>query len=99
MLYPLPRQDAARLTGTDRQTLRDWVHRYNEAGIVGLRSRKPPPERAAKLPLNKKAQLHQWVLGGPNPEEHKAVRWRRVDLRGEVARRFSVTVCERAIGK
>ena len=25
--------------GMDRQTLRDWVHRYNQAGIAGLRDR------------------------------------------------------------
>jgi len=25
---------AARLAGMDRQTLRDWVHRYNEGGIA-----------------------------------------------------------------
>ena len=28
------RLDAARQSGMDRQTLRDWVHRYNEAGVV-----------------------------------------------------------------
>ena len=26
------REDAARSTGMDRQTLRDWVHRFNMAG-------------------------------------------------------------------
>ena len=36
------RLDAARQTGMDRQTLRDWVHRYNQAGFDGLASRKPP---------------------------------------------------------
>jgi transposase-like protein len=35
------RLDAARQAGMDRQTLRDWVHRYNDAGIDGLVSRKP----------------------------------------------------------
>ena len=30
------REDAARLTGMDRQTLRDWVHRYNADGVAGL---------------------------------------------------------------
>ena len=30
------REDAARLCGMDRQTLRDWVHRYNKAGLDGL---------------------------------------------------------------
>jgi transposase len=36
------RQDGARLTGMDRQTLRDRVLRYNADGIAGLLSRKPP---------------------------------------------------------
>ena len=30
------REAAARLCGMDRQTLRDWVHRYNEASVEGL---------------------------------------------------------------
>src|SRR3954464_11634417 len=30
---------AARAAGMDRQTLRDWVHRYNAEGIEGLRDR------------------------------------------------------------
>jgi transposase len=36
------RLDAARQTGMDRQTLRDWVLRYNKHGVDGLTSRKPP---------------------------------------------------------
>jgi transposase len=31
------RADAARIGGMDRQTLRDWVHRFNKAGPDGLR--------------------------------------------------------------
>ena len=30
------RSDAARQCGMDRQTLRDWVHRFNEEGLDGL---------------------------------------------------------------
>ena len=26
----------------DRQTLRDWVHRYNAEGLAGLKNRKAP---------------------------------------------------------
>jgi transposase len=33
------REEAARLSGMDRQTLRDWVHRYNADGVAGLSSR------------------------------------------------------------
>ena len=29
------RAEAARAAGMDRQTLRDWVHRYNEEGLPG----------------------------------------------------------------
>ena len=32
----MSRADAARIGGMDRQTLRDWVHRFNEAGPDGL---------------------------------------------------------------
>ncbi len=33
------RTDAAQAAGMDRQTLRDWVHRYNAEGFAGLRDR------------------------------------------------------------
>ena len=94
----LPRLDAARQAGMDRQTLRDWVHRYNEAGPVGLVSRKPPGA-AAKLNPAQMAELREVVIAGPDPDIHKVIRWRCVDLRDEVSRRFSVNVPERTIGK
>ena len=34
-----PRSEAADQTGMDRQTLRDWVHRYNDMGITVWGSR------------------------------------------------------------
>jgi transposase len=92
------RLDAARQTGMDRQTLRDWVHRYNADGVDGLISRKPPGA-AGKLSKAQMAELRVLVLAGPDPKIHKVVRWRCIDLRNEVARRFSVTVPERTIGK
>ena len=36
------RTEAAEFSGMDRQTLRDWVHRYNDEGIDGLKSRSAP---------------------------------------------------------
>ena len=33
------RTAAARVCGMDRQTLRDWVHRYNAEGLEGLTNR------------------------------------------------------------
>ena len=42
VLEGVPRQQAAAQCGMDRQTLPDWVHRYNEGGVAGLRSRSCP---------------------------------------------------------
>ena len=41
------REEAARYAGMDRQTLRDWVHRYNEEGLAGLHDRRRPGAEAA----------------------------------------------------
>ena len=36
------RETAAATCGMDRQTLRDWVHRYNAEGLAGLSNRRAP---------------------------------------------------------
>lgn len=92
-----PRTEAAALNGMDRQTLRDWVHRYNEAGIRGLKSRRRPGRAPLLTPLQK-AELLDLVITGPDPEIHGVVRWRCVDLQAQVERRFSVKVHVNTIG-
>jgi transposase len=92
------RTEAAELNGMDRQTLRDWVHRYNAEGIEGLKSRQAPG-RAPSLSESQMAELRELVIEGPDPEVHGVVRWRCVDLRAEVARRFLVEVHENTIGR
>jgi transposase len=98
VLEETSRLDAARQTGMDRQTLRDWVVRYNEQGVDGLASRKPPGA-AAKLSAAQMSELRDLVLAGPDPKTDKIVRWRCVDLREAVTQRFCVTVPERTIAK
>ena len=93
------RLEAARSAGMDRQTLRDWVHRYNELGLDGLRNR---PNRGApprKLAAAQEQQVAAWVRQGPDRERHKVVRWRLIDLRDEIARKFGVQLHERTVGK
>jgi transposase len=92
------RAEAAELNGMDRQTLSDWVHRHNAAGIDGLKSRLPP---GAAPPLSdaRKTELRALVVKGPDPEKDKVIRWRRVDLQEEITRRFSVRVHENTVGK
>jgi transposase len=98
VLEGMPRQQAAEKCGMDQQTLRDWVHRYDEGGVAGLRSRSSPG-RAPRLTPEQKAELRALVVAGPDPERDKVVRWRCVDLRAEVARRFGVELRESTIGE
>jgi transposase len=93
-----PRTEAAEQNGMDRQTLSDWVHRYNAAGIDGLKSRHPPGA-APLLSEAEKAELRALVVTGPDPEKDKVIRWRCLDLQEEIARRFSVRVHESTVGK
>ncbi|HVX56737.1 MAG TPA: IS630 family transposase [Candidatus Saccharimonadales bacterium] len=98
VLEGVSRAEAAERCGMQRQTLRDWVHRYNAIGTEGLKSGHGPG-RPASLTADQMAELKELVVAGPDPEKHGVVRWRCVDLRGEVARRFAVEVAERTIGK
>ena len=83
------RTQAAELNGMDRQTLRDWIHRYNAGSVEGLVSRRSPGRTRALNSLQQ-AQLLELVLAGPDPEINGVVRWRCVDLQAEVERRFGV---------
>ena len=89
---------AARHAGMDRQTLRDWVHRYNAEGLAGLRDR-PHPGPTPRLTPEQQAELARLVEDGPDPEQDGVVRWRRVDLQAVIARRFGVQLHERSVGK
>jgi transposase len=91
------RADAARIGGMDRQTLRDWVHRFNKAGPNGLRdawASGPTP----RLSVTQKAQLADIVEAGPDREVDGIVRWRRIDLKRVIAARFGVDYHERYVG-
>ena len=92
------RTDAARAAGMDRQTLRDWVHRYNAEGVDGLRDR-PRSGRPPQLTPEHFAELEQWVEAGPDVAVDGVVRWRCVDLRDKLAERFVVALSERSVAR
>jgi transposase len=92
------REAAARAAGMDRQTLRDWVHRYNAEGLAGLRDR-PRSGRRSRLTPEQGAELAAVAERGPDPERDGVVRWRRVDLQALIERRFAVRLHERTVGK
>jgi transposase len=98
VLDGMNRTEAARIGGMDRQTLRDWVHRFNEHGPEGLKdtwSKGNPP----RLTPEQQAELAQLVETGPDRAVHGVVRWRRVDLQHLIAERFGVIYHERTVGK
>jgi transposase len=92
------RAEAARTVGMDRQTLRDWVHRYNAEGLPGLHDR-PRSGRKPRLTAAQEAELVTAVERGPDPDRDGVVRWRRVDLRALIEARFAVRLHERSVGK
>ena len=77
------RTEAAEAAGMDRQTLCDWVHRYNEEGVEGLSDRQRPG-RPSRLSEEQKAELAELVEQGPDVAVTGMVRWRCVDLQGEI---------------
>jgi transposase len=91
------RDEAASQNGMTRQTLCDWVHRYNAEGVAGLQSR-TSSGRPSYLSEEQMEELRALVLKGPDPDRHAVVRWRCIDLCKEVADRWSVKVCEQTMG-
>jgi transposase len=93
------REAAAHACAMDRQTLRDWAHRYNESGLAGLfdrpRRNGPPP----RLSPEQQAKVAEWVEQGPELERDGVIRWRCVDLQQRIAREFAVQLHERTVGK
>jgi transposase len=85
----LPREEAARLAGTNGQTLGDWVHRYNAEGVEGLRDR-PRSGRPPRLGEGQQAALKALILRGPKLERDGCVAWRIRDLCALVEDRFGV---------
>jgi len=92
------RKTSAETCGMDRQTLRDWVHRYNAEGLAGLSNRRGAP-RTRRLNPGQLAEVVFWLEAGPDPAVDGVVRWRRQDLRARIASTFGVELHERTVSK
>ena len=89
---------AARQAGMDRQTLRDWVHRFNADGLAGLRNAAQGKPKL-RLTAAQDAEIKARVLAGPDPVKDGLVRWRCVDLQTYIAETYKVKYHVRSIGK
>jgi transposase len=75
----MTRLAAARLARMDRQTLRDWVIRYNEDGIAGLHDQ-PKGHNPEKLNESEQAVLLAKVFQTPDPTRDGTCAWTLSDL-------------------
>jgi len=82
----------------DRQTLRDWAHRFNQLGPEGRINRKTPGGKP-KLSAAQQEGLKRLVEAGPDLSRDGVARWRCVDLRRELSRRFGVGLSEVSLGR
>ena len=86
----MSRADAARLAGMDRQSLRDWAHRFNNEGIEGLHDR-PHTGRPSRLTEGQMASFRAMVLRGPDIEKDGVSSWTAKDLCRIVEQRYKVS--------
>lgn len=92
------REDAARLVGRERQSLRDAVVRYNAEGLAGLhdRARSGPH---GKLDEEQRDSLRAWVLQGPDPEADGISTYRLIDIATHIEQEWSVSYTLSALSK
>jgi transposase len=90
------REEAAKIGGMDRQTLRDWVIRLNDQGPDGLINI-PSPGVPPKLEAAHKAFIARIVEEGPIPAVHGVVRWRACDLIMRLHEEFGLSVSDDTI--
>jgi transposase len=90
------RTEAAKIGGMDRQTLRDWVIRFNDQGADGLVNLRSPGV-SPKLDATHRAFLARIVEEGPTPAIHGVVRWRACDLIMRLYEEFGLSVSDDTI--
>jgi transposase len=98
VLDGLSREEAAIHAGMERQSLRDWVLRFNAEGVDGLRDR-PHKGRPRRMHAGIEKAFCERVDIGPDASTDKLVRWRRVDLQAWLKSEHTISYHERSIGK
>lgn len=92
------RTEAAKIGGMERQTLRDWVHRFNTCGPDGLKSLRSPG-RPPKLDAAQLTQLADIISKGPDQTVHGVRRWRLTDLVRVIRENFAIEHDEVSVGR
>ncbi|MFL5254512.1 MAG: helix-turn-helix domain-containing protein [Rhodopila sp.] len=93
------RAEAVQACAMERQTLRDWVHRFNDHGLEGLSDQPRRNSPQPRLSAEQQAEVAAWVEQGAEVGRDGVVRWRCVDLQQRIQQRFGVALHERTLGK
>jgi transposase len=92
------RSEGARAGGVGLQTFRDWVLRFNAAGLAGLVNGKAPGQ-APRLDRAQRRELAQLIDDGPIPAVHGVVRWRLSDLAEWAMETYGTSVSEQTLSR
>ena len=94
------REAAAEACAMHRQTLRDWVHRYNGSRL-GRACSTCPAAMAHGLVcrMSNEPKVAEWIEQGPDLERDGVIRWRCVDLQQRILQEFAIPLHERTVGK
>jgi len=97
-LCGMSRAAAAESASLDRQTLRDWVIRYNAHGVAGLCDRWKGG-RPSLLTADEQAELLAIVMAGPDPEKDGFCAFTRKDLVAVAERKFGKSMHPTSMGR
>jgi transposase len=92
------RAEAASIGGMERQTLRDWGHRFNTEGPDGLKNLRPTG-RPPKLTPSQRRELAVIIANGPDAHGLGVSRWRLADVVRVIRDRFGVEHDEVSVGR
>ena len=94
----MSRAEAGRLTDQTDQAVKDAIKRYNAEGLAGLRDR-PHTGRPRKLEAERRQELHDIALKGPDVEAQHLSAYTREDLAGIAQKKWGVTYAVTSIGR
>ena len=98
VLEGLSRAEAGRLTDQTDQAVKDAILRYNAEGFGGLKDR-PHPGRPPKLAAERRKELHDIALKGPDVEAEHLSAYTREDIAGIAKEKWGVTYAVTSIGR
>lgn len=98
VLEGMSRAEAGRLTDQGDQAVKDAIQRYNAEGLAGLKDR-AHTGRPRKLADERRQELHDIVLEGPDVEVEHLSAYTREDIAKIVEEKWGVTYAVTSIGR